>query len=112
MRMRTLNEAAAELGTTRDKLRRGIASGKYPSLNWGNRYLVDVDVLGPLLKREAEAQNTIGITECAEQLGLSVDVLRRMTRSGLIPYERKGRYYRYRLADVEAAIHNQMEANK
>lgn len=109
MRIRTLNEAAAELGTTRDRLRRGIAAGKYPFLNWGNRYLVDVELLEPILAAEDEAKNTIGIKECAEQLGLSVDVIRRMARSGLIPFEQQGRYYRFRLNDVEAAIRKQME---
>lgn len=109
MKIRTLNEAAAELGTTRDRLRRGIAAGKYPFMTWGNRYLVDVDLIAPILAAEDEAKNTIGIKECAEQLGLSVDVIRRMARSGLIPYEQKGRYYRFRLSEVEAAIRKQME---
>lgn len=108
MKMRTLNEAAAELGTTRDRLRRGVASGRYPALSWRNRYLVDVDALGPILAAEDEAQNTVGANECAELLGLSADVIRRMARSGLIPYERQGRYYRFRLKDVETAIRKQM----
>lgn len=108
MKMRTLNEAAAELGTTRDRLRRGVVSGKYPALSWRNRYLVDVDELGPILAAEDEAKNTIGIKECAEQLGLSADVIRRMARSGVVPYERQGRYYRFRLKEVEAAIRKQM----
>lgn len=108
MKMRTLNEAAAELGTTRDRLRRGVVSGKYPALNWRNRYLVDVDALRPILAAEDEAQNTVGVHECAELLGLSADVIRRMARSGLIPHERQGRYYRFRLKDVEDAIHKRM----
>lgn len=112
MKMRTLNEAAAELGTAREKLRRGIAAGKYPAMRWGNRYLVDIEALAPILKEEAARQNMVGISACAEQLGLSVDVLRRMTRSGLIPYERKGRNYRYRIADVKAALQSQMKPKK
>lgn len=109
MKMRTLNEAAAELGTTRERLRRGIAAGRYPAMKWGNRYLVDIDVLAPILAAEDEAARTIGITECAAQLGLSADVIRRMARSGLIPCERKGRYFRFRLEEVQAAISKQMK---
>lgn len=109
MRMRTLNEAAAELGTTRERLRRGIAAGRYPAMKWRNRFLVDIDVLAPILAAEDEAANTIGIKECAEQLGLSVDVIRRMARSGVIPSERRGRYFRFRLHEVQAAIEQRMK---
>lgn len=109
MKMRTLNEAAAELGTTRERLRRGILAGKYPCLQWGNRRLVDIDVLGPMLAAEDAANDTIGITECAKTLGLSPDALRRMARQGLVPYEMKGKYYRFRLHEVEAALQRMMD---
>ena len=112
MKLRTLNEAAAELGVKRERLRRGVAEGRYPFMQWGNRRLVDIDALGPILAAEDEANNTIGITECARRLGLSPDALRGMARRGLVPYERQGKNYRFRLADVEKALEQRMNKNR
>lgn len=109
MKMRTLNEAAAELGTTRMKLRAAVLAGTIPHLKWGNRYLVDVDVVGPMLREcEPGADGTLSLIECAEQIGLAPDALRRMALAGLVPYRRSGRYYRFVLADVQAAIRKEM----
>lgn len=112
MRMRTLNEAAEDLkdlNVTRHKLRRGIMEGRYPYLMWGNRYLVDVDQLRYILQREAEKKDTISLSECADALGLSTDTIRSMSRSGMIPCERSGRNYRYKLDNVKRALRLRME---
>lgn len=113
MKLRTLNEAAAALGVTRRKLREGIRKGLYPAIQWGNRLLVDVDELGPIIEaerqRKAERADMIGLRECADAIGLSAETLRRMAVAGLVPYERSGRYYRFRLEDVENAIRNGMK---
>ena len=108
MRMRTLNEAAGELGTTRDKLRRGIIAGRYPSMKWGNRTLVDVDVLRPLLDAEKGEGHMVRIQECAEQIGMSQGTLRRMANSGLVPCERRGAWFYFNPAEVQAAIEKRM----
>jgi len=107
MKLRTLNEAVAELGTSRMRLRRGIQAGKYPCLQWGNRMLVDIDVLGPMLEAE-DADSTIGVAECAERVGLSASTLRRMAQKGLIPCEMENNHYRFRLHDVESALKQMM----
>lgn len=113
MKLRTLNEAADALGMTRRKLRAGIEAGKYPALNWGNRLLVDMDALGPIVdaeRRQRERhEGMISLKECAEAIGVSQDALRRMALNGLVPYERSGRYYRFSLEAVENAIRNGMK---
>lgn len=111
MKLRTINEAARALGISVTRLRRGIAAGKYPSVQWGNRALVDLDVLGPILEEERQreaAEGTVGLRECAEAIGVSQDALRRMALAGLVPYQRGGRFYRFRIQDVEAAIRGKM----
>ena len=107
MKLRTLNEAAVELEISRTRLRRGIQEGKYPYLQWGNRMLVDIDILLPLLEAEG-TDSTISTAECAEALGLSADTLRGMAQSGLVPCETAGRFYRFRLNEVEAALKKMM----
>ncbi len=113
MKMRTLNEAAEELGLKRHLLRKGITDGRYPSMVWGNRRLVDVDQLRPIVeaeRRAAEAhEGLIGLRECAGLVGLTPDTLRRMTKAGYVPFEKSGPYYRYHLADVEAALREHMK---
>lgn len=111
MKMRTLNEAAEALGTTRHRLRRGIAAGRYPALHWGSRLLVDLDVVAPIVKAEdAEAERTVGMGQLSELTGLPPETLRRMCREGVLPYrkDKQGRY-RFRPSEVMAAIENMME---
>lgn len=112
MRLRTLNEAAEELGLTRRQLRIGIREGRYPAIQWKNRLLVDLDQLIPIVERERRQrerhEGMIGLNECAAAIGVSRDTLRNMALSGLIPYEKSGRYYRFSLEAVERAIRSGM----
>lgn len=112
MKLRTLNEAAEELGLTRRQLRTGIREGRYPAMNWKNRLLVDLDQLTPIVENERQQrerhEGMIGLRECAEAIGVSQDVLRRMAISGLVPYEKSGRYYRFSLEAVVRAIRSGM----
>lgn len=111
MKLRTITEAAKTLGIPEYRLRRGIAAGKYPSMKWGSRRLVDVEALGPIIaeerRREADEGN-VGLKECAKAIGVSADVLYRMAVEGLVPFTRAGRAYRFRIKDVEAAIRKNM----
>lgn len=113
MKLRTLNEAAEALNLTRRQLRMGIESGRYPALSWGNRLLIDLDEIAPIVAQERQQrerhEGMIGLRECADAIGISQDALRRMALSGLVPYERSGRYYRFRLAAVEEAIRAGMQ---
>lgn len=101
MKLRTINEAAAALNTTREKLRRGVQSGLYPSMAWGTRTLVDIDVLGPMLEEERARDNMASTNECAAQIGISPITLRKMAEQGVVPSARRGGYNRY-CFDVEA----------
>ena len=111
MRMRTLNEAAEALGTTRHRLKQGIDGGKYPAMRWGSRVLVDLDAIGPIIAAEdAEAERLVGIGEISEMTGLPVTTIRKMCREGVLPFERDKRTrYRFRPSEVMAAIENMME---
>lgn len=111
MKMRTLNEAADALGTTRHRLRRGIEAGRYPAMKWGTRLLVDLDVIEPIVRAEdAEAEKTVGIGELSQLTGLPPATIRRMCKQGLIPYAQDKRTrYRFRPSQVVAALQNMME---
>lgn len=112
MKLRTLTEAAKLLGISRRRLRAGIEEGRYPAMEWGNRLLVDVDVLAKIIaeerRREEAREGLIGMRECAEAIGVSMETLRRMAQTGVVPCERQGRFYKFRLAEVEAAIRRNM----
>lgn len=104
MKIRTMNEAAAKLGCTRAHLVRGIKSGKYSAMRWGTRTLVDVDALRPIIEDERRRAAMIGVRECAARTGLSLDQVRRGARSGMIPCERFGREYKFRVEDITALM--------
>lgn len=113
MRLRTLNEAAEALGVSRRRLREGIRRGIYPAVPWKNRLLVDIDELKAIIEKEdaerAARAGEIGLKECAEAIGLTGNVLRSMALAGLVPYHKAGRYYRFRLEDVQAALREKMK---
>lgn len=111
MRLRTLNEAAELLGVSRRKLRDGIRQGTYPCVPWKNRLLVDIDELQEILEAERaqEALGEIGLRECAAAIGVSENTLRHMAAEGMVPYRKRGRYYRFQLETVLAAIREQMK---
>lgn len=110
MKLLTLTEAAITMGITRQQLRSGIQRGEYPAMQWGNRLLVDIDEVWPIVDgAQRQIRDTVGLRECAEMLGISADALRRMTRCGLVPHLKVGRQYRFRPDEVEVAIRQQMK---
>jgi hypothetical protein len=108
MKLRTVNEAVQELGVSKYYLRTGIKEKRFPALEWGGRLLVDIEELEPLIeeeRRQREAhEGMIGLKDCAEAIGIKPESLRRMAMAGLVPHRKVGRYYRFCLADVMAAI--------
>ena len=112
MKLRTLTEVAETLGVSRRKLKQGADEGRYPCIHWHGRLLLDLDELEPIIEEErrraARHEGMIGIKECAEAIGVSQDQLRRMAAEGLIPCERSGRYYKFDLEAVMAAIRDAM----
>lgn len=111
MKLRTITEAAEQLGVPRHRLQRGVESGRYPSMKWLNRRLVDLDTLAAILAEEdAEAEDRVGIRQLSELTGLPVTTLRRMCREGVIPFGRDRRgLYQFRATEVMAALQNLME---
>lgn len=114
MRIRTLNEAADALGTNRARLRRGVLDGRYPYFKWGNRYLVDLDTLGPIIEQEDAEKDEprIGLRECAAEIGVTPGVLRRMVLDGIVPCRIVGGHYQFRAREVIMALNSRMENSK
>ena len=113
MKLRTLNEAAAALGTNRARLRRGVLDGRYPHIKWGNRYLVDLDALQTIIEQEDadKAEPCLGLRECAAEIGVSPSVLRRMALDGVVPCRITGHRYQFRASDVIRALNTMMMEN-
>ena len=114
MKLRTLNEAAEALGTNRTRLRKGVVDGRYPCLKWGNRYLVDLDVVGPIIDDEdaRKGEPTLSLRACAEAIGLKPATLKGMVESDMVPCQRSGGHYAFRLRDVLAALGDLMTEKK
>lgn len=55
----------------------------------------------------ALAEPDVTRKELALALGVSLDTVHRLTHSGDIPYIRRGRIYRYNIAEVRAALRPQ-----
>ena len=114
MKLRTLNEAAEALGTNRTRLRKGVVDGRYPCLKWGNRYLVDLEVVGPIIEEE-DARNSdpsLSLRACAEAIGVKPTTLKRMVESGMVPCRRSGGHYCFRLREVLTALDDLMTEKK
>ncbi len=73
MKFRTCREAAEELneefGVNQSHLKRGCMEGKYPSMKIGNRLLVDVDALRPILERERQDRQGLLSTTAGSATG-------------------------------------------
>ena len=108
MKMRTINEAAGELGITRHRLNSGIRDGRYPSMQWGSRKLVDVDALRPIVEAEKTREGMVRIQECADLIGVSATTLRNMLHKGIVPYERRGQYFYFDVDAVKEALRQRM----
>jgi excisionase family DNA binding protein len=55
-----------------------------------------------------EAAHFVTRKELAAALGVSLDTVHRLTHSGDIPYLRRGRLYRYNIAEVREALRPQV----
>ena len=101
MRLRTINEAAALLDVSARHLRRGIREGRYAYIQVGNRQIVDVDELGPIIETE---RATVGIREAMALTGLSEATIRRAVRAGRLPAVRLRSGYAFVPAQLIAAV--------
>ena len=94
MKLRTIRDAAEMLGVNENRVRRAARDGRIPSMQLGNRTLVDVDAARGVLSPEP---------------GLTVTAIRRAVRDGWLPYIKPGKAYLFRMEDVRAAIEKRME---
>ena len=98
--------AAEMLGVNENRVRRAARDGRIPSMQLGNRTLVDVDAARGVLSPEPEG---VKIDVVSEETGLTVTAIRRAVRDGWLPYIKPGKAYLFRMEDVRAAIEKRME---
>ena len=111
MKLMTCREASMQLteyGVTLSRLKRGCMSGKYPYLRIGNRVLVDLDVLLPLVAEERDNRELLSTSELSLRIGLSETTIRRAVAEGWMPCKVVGRNNRFDLEAVQAAIAERM----
>lgn len=112
MKLMTCREASEALreqyGITQGQVKRGCLNGKYPYLKVGNRLLVDLDVLRPILDGEQQRQQLLSTADLALRIGLSESSIRRAVADGWLPCQVVGRNMRFDLVDVQRAIAEKM----
>ena len=101
MRLKTIPEAARELGWDIQRFRRRVQSGGVPRYVLGGRTLVDVDEAARILGRET---GSISLQDASALTGLAETILRRAAQAGEIPSIRVGRGIRFVPAELLAAI--------
>lgn len=106
MKLRTIRDAAEMLGVNENRVRRAARDGLIPSMQLGNRTLVDVDAARGVLSPEPEG---VKIDVVSEETGLTVTAIRRAVHDGWLPYIKPGKAYLFRMEDVRAAIEKRME---
>ena len=87
MKLRTIRDAAEMLGVNENRVRRAARDGRIPSMQLGNRTLVDVDAARGVLSPEPEG---VKIDVVSEETGLTVTAIRRAVRDGWLPYIKPG----------------------
>lgn len=88
MKLRTIRDAAEMLGVNENRVRRAARDGRIPSMQLGNRTLVDVDAARGVLSPEPEG---VKIDVVSEETGLTVTAIRRAVRDGWLPYIKPGK---------------------
>ena len=111
MKLMTISEASRALDVPKCRIERGVKSGKYPSMRWMSRRLVDVETLARIFaEEEAAKEDRVGIRQLSELTGLPTATLRRMCRAGLIPGQQdKNKRYIFSVTEVMEAIQKLME---
>lgn len=112
MKYATIAEAAKELTdlgykVSRSTLRRGIEDGRYPYLRITDRFLLDLDVIEPILQKST--QDSIGIKEVCERTGLCDSAVRRAIHDGWMPWWKEGNAYRFDFSQVQAALTERLQ---
>ena len=79
MRLKTIPEAARELGWDIQRFRRRVQSGGVPRYVLGGRTLVDVDEAARILDKET---GSISVQDASALTGLSETILRRAAQAG------------------------------
>lgn len=80
MKLRTIRDAAEMLGVNENRVRRAARDGRIPSMQLGNRTLVDVDAARGVLSPEPEG---VKIDVVSEETGLTVTAI--LSSSGTRP---------------------------
>lgn len=93
MNLQPVNRARQLAGVTEYALRKAIQEGKIQVLKWGNRQLVDVDVVCEVLKKRETLEGYWSTKQLSEVTGLRANTIRKMAQEGLLAHERIGNAY-------------------
>ncbi|MDO4837835.1 MAG: helix-turn-helix domain-containing protein [Clostridia bacterium] len=93
MNLQPVNRARQLTGVTDYALRKAIREGKIQVLKWGNRQLVDVDVVCEVLGKRKSPDQYWSAKELSEITGLRTSTIRKMAQEGLLPHEKIGNAY-------------------
>lgn len=113
MKLMTCREASrhlADYGVTQSKIKRGCEAGKYPFLRVGNRILVDLDALMPIVEEEGRRLELLSTAELAMRIGLSESSIRKAVADGWMPCQIVGRNMRFDLEAVQDAVIERMSS--
>lgn len=106
MKMRTIPEAAKELGLSESFLRRGVEAGKWKIFQAGRRTLVDVEEVA---QSKSSARPGADVSGISQLTGLSDHRIRQGIRDGWIPHWMDGNKYAMDPDEVQRAIQDRMQ---
>lgn len=108
MMLATIPKCAKQLKISESRLRRAVSSGELPSMELGNRQLVDIDEANEVLCKS----KCVKIGTVMEQTGLTNTAIRRAVKEGWMPCDQSGKAYLFDMDAVNAAIQRRMQEQK
>lgn len=93
MNLQPVNRARQLTGVTEYALRKAIQEGKIQVLKWGNRQLVDVDMVREVLSERKPIEAYWSTVQLSEKTGLRASTIRKMAQEGVLPHEKIGNAY-------------------
>lgn len=105
MNLQTIRTVCEKLNVSESAVRRAVKNKKLPSLQLGNRLLVDMDTAAGILE---PMKKGLTIEELSKATGLTQSGIYRAVREGWLPYEKNGKRFIFQLDEVMKAIEKRM----
>jgi hypothetical protein len=108
MRLKTIRDAATALNVSESRVRRAAQARQVPTMQLGNRTLVDIDAAREVL----DEPDGVKIQAASEQTGLTITAIRRAIREGWMPYTKRGKAFVFDMEAVQAAIAQRIQGQR